>query len=181
MYWSDSPKWEKDYVKEMLTHTENPDDLEGVKYFYQQYSLKDFDNTHPRMNSYKQSLIVNSEKKLYNYLDNHYEEHTGPFKHNNIDLINVKDLDRHIKSDPQVWNHSTSRAFDSQFYCSETEVFNWAISRGGRALTKKSVRTKLGKKNLIAMKNIERWNNEGEGSIKDYYTPPTHSKHADIC
>ena len=31
------------------------------------------------------------------------------------------------------------------------------------------------------MKNIERWNNEGEGSIKDYYTPPTHSKHADIC
>ena len=181
MYWSDSPKWEKDYVKEMLTHTQNPDDLEGVKYFYQQYSLKDFDNTHPRMNGYKQSLIVNTEKKLYTYLDNHYEEHTGPFKHDNIDLINVKDLDRHIKSDPQVWNHSTSRPFDSQFYCSETEVFNWAISRGGRALTKKSVRTKLGKKNLIAMKNIERWNNEGEGSIKDYYTPPTHSKHADIC
>jgi len=174
MYWSVSPKWEKDYVKEMLTHTQNPEDLAGVKYFYQHYSLNGFDNTHPRMNGYKQSLIQNTEKKLYSYLDNHFEEHTGPFKQEHIDLINVKDLDQYIKTDVQVWNSSQGRAFDTQFYCSETEVFNWAISRGGRPLTKKSVRTKLGKKNLIAMKNIERWNTEGEGSIKDYYKPPEH-------
>ena len=52
---------------------------------------------------------------------------------------------------------------------------NTAISRGGRSLTRKGVRTKTGKKNLIAMKNIEYWNNEGEGSIKEYYTPPKHT------
>ena len=61
---------------------------------------------------------------------------------------------------------------DKEYYISEREIFDWAISRKGQPLPRKSYRTRRGKRNLIAMLNPQKWCNESEGNIKQYYSAP---------
>ena len=148
---------------------ENEENWEGIKYYYEHYDLKGFDTTHPRMNGYKKSLIFHHEKSLFKYLDDHWDESTGPFKDKNegcCDLINTRDLKVYCKSDLEI-------SMDKEYYISEREIFDWAVSRKGQPLPRKSYRTHKGKRNLIAMLNQQRWCNESEGVIKDYYLAPT--------
>ena len=57
----------KDYYFNFKKHMEDESCIEG-HYFYSNYDLKGFDETYPRMNSYKQSLMVNATKTL-DFLD----------------------------------------------------------------------------------------------------------------
>ena len=95
------------------------------------------------------------------------------------DLINTTDITNYI-----TYDHG--KPIDKDFYCNDREVFDWAISRGGTALPKKSYRTmafndskkhdgtitSTKKRNLIAMNNYEKCSRANEGEIKNYYVPP---------
>ena len=162
LYWSSSQRWEKDYYFNFKKHMEDESCIEGLHYFYSNYDLKGFDETYPRMNSYKQSLMVNATKKLWTYLDDRIDQLD--------DLINVEDIRVEIQSAPTIYDQY-GKSRDPEFYLSTKEIFDWAISRGGRPLERKSIRTKNGKKNLIALRNFETWNIKSEGEIKEYYKP----------
>ena len=168
LYWSHAKRWDSDYTKKMLAFAHNPENLEGIRYYYEHYDLKGFDTSHPRMTGYKQSLIMHHEKNICTYLDDHWEKKTGPWK--NVkddklnDLINTEDIKKYIKSDNEV---------PVDEYYNNGVIFDWAISRGGTALPKKSYRCCDGKKrNLIAMRNYQKWSKASEGEIKNYYVIP---------
>ena len=84
------------------------------------------------------------------------------------DLINVEDIRANIHGSPMHYDQY-GKPKDPEFYLSTKEIFDWAISRGGRPLERKSIRTKTGKKNLIALRNYHSWNIKSEGEIKEYY------------
>ena len=185
IYWSKADKWDVDYVKEMVTGNDGSsgwlyqkENLEGIRYFYENYDLKGFNPSHPKMTPHKQSLIFHHEKDLFNMLDEFWEDGVGPF------AIGWKDREKGMTTEQ---SHSLISSQDIAKWCrldnlyggkqkmwiDNKQVFEWAITRGGKPLARKSYRCADGKKrNLITMSNQEQWIHAEEGKVKAAYKPP---------
>ena len=166
-YWSYAARWEEDYGKFLIDPKtgwfNQLENLEAIRYYYEQYSLKDFVISYPRMTPYKEQLVEHGDRELHKYLDECWDKDYDCFQ-NKQDLISARDIATRLKAKESLQKNKV--------YVSDTEVFNWAIARGGKALSRKSIRCKDGKKrNLVAMRNYPQWERASEGEIKEYYTP----------